>query len=177
MYVAETVHMLYRDSSDHYCEFDRELRTDPAVQSAMQRNPVDDWSYAYLGYVIENEAQGLAFVKAYLERVAAGDDFEADLKVEPGTGNNGTDTLYRLRSPGELEALSRNLGEQAASIPVVVEWPGNHRPIGGKVVFLDGHTEYVPYPGPFPMTEAFIDGLMSLDALGPDRSYRPDNSD
>jgi hypothetical protein len=33
------------------------------------------------------------------------------------------------------------------------------------VLFLDGHTEFVPYPGKFPMTKRFIEALESLDAL------------
>ena len=30
---------------------------------------------------------------------------------------------------------------------------------------MDGHVEFVPYPGKFPMVPAFIEGLRSLDAL------------
>jgi len=36
---------------------------------------------------------------------------------------------------------------------------------GGHILYLDGHVEFVSYPGKFPMTPAFIDGLRSLDTL------------
>lgn len=37
--------------------------------------------------------------------------------------------------------------------------------IGGHVLYLDGHFEFVPYPGKFPMVPSFVEGLRSLDAL------------
>lgn len=46
--------------------------------------------------------------------------------------------------------------------PIIIERPELHGD-GGHVLFMDGHVEFVPYPGPFPMTEKFIDGLRSLD--------------
>lgn len=54
-----------------------------------------------------------------------------------------------------------------SEIPVMVERPELHGD-GGHVLYLDGHVEFVPYPGLFPMTESFIDGLRSLDRLVPD---------
>ncbi|MFA6240489.1 MAG: H-X9-DG-CTERM domain-containing protein [Candidatus Hydrogenedentales bacterium] len=50
------------------------------------------------------------------------------------------------------------------SIPVLIERPDLHGN-GGHVLYMDGHVEFVPYPGPFPMTRDFIEGLRSLDAL------------
>lgn len=49
-------------------------------------------------------------------------------------------------------------------LPIVIERPERHRD-GGHVLYMDGHVEFVPYPGKFPMTPAFIEGLRSLDAL------------
>lgn len=84
------------------------------------------------------------------------------MDVEPGRGNCGGDTLGRLKKWTSLPECFR---DRAAAIPVVVEWPGHHRR-GGVVTFLNGHTEYMTYPGKFPMTKEFIEGLRSLDALG-----------
>lgn len=50
------------------------------------------------------------------------------------------------------------------SIPVMVERPELHGD-GGHVLYMDGHVEFVPYPGKFPMTPKFIEGLRSLDEL------------
>jgi len=49
-------------------------------------------------------------------------------------------------------------------IPVLIERPEVHGH-GGHVSYMDGHVEFVPYPGKFPMTTAFIEGLRSLDSL------------
>ena len=37
--------------------------------------------------------------------------------------------------------------------------------IGGHVLYLDGHFEFVPYPGKFPTVPSFVEGLRSLDEL------------
>lgn len=55
------------------------------------------------------------------------------------------------------------LNNTHSSIPVIIEWPGNHYG-GGHVVYLDGHREFVKYPGKFPMTREFIKSLLAIDA-------------
>ena len=73
------------------------------------------------------------------------------------------------------------LGDEAASsapvamrsqIPVIIERPSRHRTIrneseayGGNVLYLDGHVEFVVYPGKWPMTEKTIELLGQLDRL------------
>jgi prepilin-type processing-associated H-X9-DG protein len=51
-----------------------------------------------------------------------------------------------------------------ARIPVMIERPELHGN-GGHVLYMDGHVEFVPYPGKFPMVPSFVEGLRSLDAL------------
>ncbi len=63
-----------------------------------------------------------------------------------------------------------------SKIPVIVERPGHHQPMGGHVLYLDGHVEYLRYPGKFPMSKSFIEGLYELDALGR-KPPRPENLD
>lgn len=36
---------------------------------------------------------------------------------------------------------------------------------GGHVLYMDGHVEFVPYLGKFPMTAVFFYGLRWLDAM------------
>jgi prepilin-type processing-associated H-X9-DG protein len=55
--------------------------------------------------------------------------------------------------------------ERAARAPILIERPELHGD-GGHVLYLDGHVEFVPYPGKFPMTKEFIAGLREIDALG-----------
>jgi len=38
-------------------------------------------------------------------------------------------------------------------------------PAGGNVLFMDGHVEFMRYPGKWPMTEETVEILESLDAL------------
>lgn len=47
------------------------------------------------------------------------------------------------------------------NFPVLIERPELHGD-GGHVLYMDGHVEFVPYPGEFPMTPRFIEGLRSL---------------
>ena len=49
-------------------------------------------------------------------------------------------------------------------LPILIERPGLQRG-GSNVLFLDGRIEFMPYPGPWPMTEKFIKALESLDEL------------
>lgn len=79
--------------------------------------------------------------------------------------------IHTLRNGAE-RFLITDVGNPGApaklqsEIPVMVERPELHGD-GGHVLYMDGHVDFVPYPGPFPMTVTFIDGLRSLDRLEP----------
>lgn len=122
--------------------------------------------YFYLGYAVSNEAEGRAFLKAYAERMASGDGFDKDLPVDQGQGTFGTDTLYRLniRLCENLAAqgIALQPGQTESSIPIFFDRPGLYPQSGGWVCYLDGSYRFVPYPGPFPMTQEFIDGLNAI---------------
>lgn len=153
---------------DRLCEAEsHHRRYDEVSERERDRWYSDDWSYVYLGYVIENDVQAQAFLEAYPTLAGRPGAFEQDLPVAAGTGTCGADVisrLYTLEGPPErLECLK----ERASSIPVVIEWPDIHLHPGGKVVWLDGSTEFVSYPGKFPMTELFIEGLRELNSRTP----------
>lgn len=155
-------------ANEHTCEYDSRYE-DKAYWENMRAHPFNDWSYAYLGYFIEDEAQLLAFAEAYRATIAAGTRFEGELSVGKGRGTSGGDVLLRLRSLESLTAAKDPLALRATDIPVVIEWPEHHRHPGGHVVYLDGRREFVPYPGKFPMTPAAITALRDLDNYGPRR--------
>jgi len=124
---------------------------------------VDDHSYWYLGYAIPNEETGLAFVEAYKSAIAAGKVPDRDLK------DTRVGDIHRLREGVERYFISDiNNPETAAraqsEIPVMIERPGLQQG-GSSVLFMDGHTEFIEYPGRFPMTEKFVEALQSLDQL------------
>jgi prepilin-type processing-associated H-X9-DG protein len=87
-------------------------------------------------------------------------------------GNGGGSTLYRLREGIErflITDINNPAGSAVAQSSVVVFWdvfaantaPGgpagqgvmkfNHVPGGANVLFMDGHVEFIKYPGEFPL--------------------------
>jgi len=95
------------------------------------------------------------------------DDLNAAAKVYPlpdGGGNGGSNTLYRLRE-GIERFLITDINNPAASAKAqseifiyadkIQEDPQffNHVPGGGNVLYMDGHVEFIKYPGKFPFSE------------------------
>lgn len=152
---------------DNLCPSDRQGE-DHAFRQAMYDHPRNDWSYLYLGYVLQDEAQVSVFVTAYRRAVAHGRSLQEELDAARPDGTTTAQSLRRLQSLTSLRAARDPLAARAASIPVVIEWPENHRARGGHVVFLDGHREFMAYPGTFPMTEAVISALRALDNYAPE---------
>ncbi|MCC6695630.1 MAG: hypothetical protein IT365_08365 [Candidatus Hydrogenedentes bacterium] len=78
--------------------------------------------------------------------------------------------LYKALRMGVERFLITEISNPASSVmiqshsPILIERPELHGD-GGHVLFMDGHVEFVPFPGPFPMTGKFIDGLRSLDRV------------
>jgi len=154
---------------DFICEFDYQ---DSRAVTEVPGAPLDDWSFVYLGYVIENQVQLELFAEAYKRIIAEKGDFTQDIDVASGLGNCGTDKLHRLRSWDNLLEILPCLRGRLDSIPLVIEWPENHRGPVAKVVSLepDSRGEAMAFPGEWPMTEAAIRVLRELDALGTDPS-------
>ncbi|MBN2308184.1 MAG: hypothetical protein JXR94_04390 [Candidatus Hydrogenedentes bacterium] len=124
--------------------------------------------YFYLGYVVASEEEGMAFVDVYRQCVAQGERFPENLLVPEGLGNAGGTALFGLRR--EIVPFLQEQGFPVGDdyddrVPVLIERPGRYPKPGGWVAYLDGHIEFLPYPGPFPMTEAFISALEGLQRL------------
>jgi len=122
---------------------------------------IDDHSYFYLGYVVTNDEEMAAFVEAYKQRVDEGLAFDEDLAVPPGKVSG--DALYRLREGVERDASTPTRPLAQGEIPVLIERLGHHAPDGANVLYMDGHVEFVTYPGKWPMTEKMITLLESMD--------------
>jgi len=159
--------------AEYICEFDKQGRAESEAPGAT----INDWSYVYLGYVIENQTQLELFADAYKRILAQKGNFTQDIKVPSGQGNCGTDTLYRMRSLDKLLEILPCLRGRYHEIPLVIEWPENHRGPVAKVVSLGptsrGNEKVMPYPGEWPMTEAAIGVLRELDALGTEATAPP----
>lgn len=129
-------------------------------------NVLDTPGIYYLGHAVTNEAEGRTLIRAYRERLERGESLDGDIPVEEGTGTGGSDTLFQLRNDltdvlaKEGIAVSDDFMEQ---VPVFIGQPGEYSMPGGWLVPLNRLAiRYVPFPGPFPMTEEFIGALESL---------------
>jgi prepilin-type processing-associated H-X9-DG protein len=100
-----------------------------------------------------------------------------DIKVTPGTGNGGGDTIYRLREGIERFLITNiNNAAQNAQAQSTV-WimadnfsagvqSFNHVPGGSNLLYLDGHVDFLRYVelGDGPMNGPVANMLSVLDA-------------
>lgn len=140
----------------------------PASTMAYSQTEIHDENYVYVGYVIPDQATLERFAVGYQQQIASGGDFTGNLLT-------GAETVYRLREGVERFFIT-DINNPASSayfqkkLPVMIEWPDNHVGVrGGNVLYLDGHTEWIDYPGKFPMTEQAIAVLIDLADRGPIR--------
>jgi prepilin-type processing-associated H-X9-DG protein len=158
-----------------YPEFLADLRilrcpSDPdaePIEAPYTADDVDDRSYFYLGWVVTTEEEGLALLDAYESLDMAQRD--EDLAVPEGKGNRGGNTIFRLREGIERFFITDVSNPEAAavlqsSIPIMWDRLGQHQPDGGNVLYMDGHVEFIRYPGKFPMTEKFMERLGQISA-------------
>jgi prepilin-type N-terminal cleavage/methylation domain-containing protein/prepilin-type processing-associated H-X9-DG protein len=92
---------------------------------------------------------------------------DSDIPAVAGYGNvppNGT-TIYRLREGIErfmITDINNPAGSAKAQSEMAVTWDMlsadadnfNHIPGGSNVLFMDGHVEFIKYPGRHPVTKA-----------------------
>jgi len=142
---------------------------------------LQDYSYMYLGWVTVRDEEYGAYKQAYKavrnEFKQAPEWFvlnDIDLRdIAPGDGNAGSDTLYRLRE-GIARFLITDINDPAASavaqseIPVmwdlIAQKPSsenqfNHVPGGVNCLYMDGHVEFIKYPGKYPCSTSLAEKL------------------
>ena len=169
MWTTDEVTPFIKDTGVFVCPAD----SDRARRTANEKCPVDDESYFYLGYAVTGEMEMDAFCAAYKERIAKGFPFDTDLQVPAGQGNGDGNIIHRLQEGVERFTVTGISGPGGSAywqsmIPVLIERFENHNYVvpGGNVLFLDGHVEFVRYPGKWPMTPRTIVALEELDAMG-----------
>jgi hypothetical protein len=130
--------------------------------------PANGVSHCYFAHALTNETQGLAFLNA-VQQLGIEAVRDTDIQVSPGNGSAGGDTILRLNEGLGQQLFPDQPAAQPlaqANVPILWEVPGDREESGGWVLYMDGHVQWQPYPGPFPMTEAFVSrlrGMMGLD--------------
>ncbi len=155
-YLSDATIMICPNDTRHY-----------ALRSTPGPGLLDNGSYYYLGYAIQNIEELRAFSNAYKAHIAAKQPFEDDIDTPNGK-------LYRLRE-GVERFLITDLNNAASSamlqsrIPVLIE-PPEHSPAGGNILFMDGHVEFIRYipnsdASQFPMDKETMNILRSLSEV------------
>ncbi len=138
--------------------------------------------YVYLPYAVTNESEGLALQDAFRTAIRSGEAFESTLSATPGQGTCGSDRFYRIGSD-----LQKNLQadgvtipdgiDLARHVPVIFERPDRSQNTGAWGVPINRQPVWVPYPGPFPMTERVMEAVAALEEesqpRAPDEATRP----
>ncbi|HEX71887.1 MAG TPA: hypothetical protein ENN65_01015, partial [Candidatus Hydrogenedentes bacterium] len=137
------------------------------------------------GWLAKLESDKAAYEAGNLpEKDLYEDDFSHD-----AFGNIPAGTVYRLREGIErffITDINNPAASAVAQSEVVVMWdqvwgpavvPGdggaysafNHVPGGGNILFMDGHVEFLRYPGRWPVCKAYVllMDLMSAAIVGP----------
>ncbi len=102
---------------------------------------------------------------------------DSDRDVQQGHGNGGGTKVYRLREGIERFLITdiNNAGASAkAQSSVFVMWDNvsivvskfNHIPGGSNVLYMDGHVEFVKYPGPPPLDKLSASFMHLFDFQG-----------
>jgi len=115
-----------------------------------------DISYWYLGFAIDDDTFNLATAAAMIGHLEEMKNFDSDF-----TGfdeDSQPVTIYRFREGIErffITDINNPAGSARAQSEIAVYfdkvWPAaeayNHIPGGGNILFMDGHVEFVKYPG------------------------------
>lgn len=148
---------------------------------------VDDLSYFYLAFALYDDKDVGLFADEYRKRIRHRRSMDDEIELPEGVYayegiplGNPQDRIYRMRptlsrflilyidmpTSRDLSPWGNPYTELDGTIPVLVERPENHETPGGHVLYMDGHVEFIPYPGSWPMTEQTIAILNELDAMG-----------
>jgi prepilin-type N-terminal cleavage/methylation domain-containing protein/prepilin-type processing-associated H-X9-DG protein len=162
------------------------LPTDPTAPNTFNPDLVNDGNYFYMPWVTMDEWTLVPWRVYASTTIGSADKVDNDVDLSgtlfEGWGTaKGSNTIYRMRE-GIERFLITDINNPAASaiaqsdVPVMFDFAStavdkfNHVPGGGNVVYLDGHVEFLKYPGEFPMTTALaglIGGTITPTQLGP----------
>jgi prepilin-type processing-associated H-X9-DG protein len=156
----------------------------PTLNEAVNADRIDWFTYDYSGYAYPPDAPTYEDVTMWFDSVGAGvqgpdgDAFlDQDLELFGPIGARGTTTMYRLREGIErffITNINMPASSSLAQSDIAVFWdvPSmnvgefNHVPGGCNVGYMDGHVEFLRYPGEFPVCEGMAQKHWEI-SLGP----------
>jgi prepilin-type N-terminal cleavage/methylation domain-containing protein/prepilin-type processing-associated H-X9-DG protein len=147
------------------------LPTHPTAPNKFNPDLVNDGNYLYMPWVTMDEWTLYCWARQAAVVIGSPANVDNDLNLAStvyagwGTAKN-SNTIYRMREGIErflITDINNPAGSAIAQSQVVVMLDFastavskfNHVPGGGNVVFLDGHVEFLKYPGNYPMTPLF----------------------
>lgn len=147
------------------CPAEKERKGSNSTQASGRKDVPD---YRYFGYVLVDEREGMAFLAAYYDHIMNKQPLEQELSIPERALAGTRGHLWRLGEGVErwyIYEINNPAGDLLVKsvVPVLIEMPGHHGVPGGHVLYMDGHVEWLPYPGPFPMTPAFIEGVKAVE--------------
>ena len=103
---------------------------------------------------------------------------DQDIQVTEGNGNSGGNILYRVRQGVErflITDINNAAGGAHSQSEVFVMYDNvsqtavqfNHVPGGSNVLYMDGHVEFVKYPGPPPLNKKMSAIMRMFDQRHP----------
>jgi len=113
-------------------------------------------------------------VEQAIQEYLGGNDWpDLDAGDVPGSGNGGGDTIYRLREGIErflITDINNPAGSAKAQSEIYIMFDAlstevknyNHVPGGCNVLYMDGHVEFIKYPGEQPCSQSLAIGVGSL---------------
>ena len=165
MFVKEEI---YVEPAILVCPADRKSVADVKGLEPLPRNIasfLEASGYWYLGYALPTEEDGLAFAETYQTLMKSGTGLPKGTDIVTAQGKSlpalkdGVEGRY-IQNTNDPAAIAR----AQATIPVIVERPQAHDG-GANVLYMDGHVEFVRYPGTYPMTARFINAIESIQVL------------
>jgi prepilin-type processing-associated H-X9-DG protein len=149
--------------------------SDPPISREVIHSFFVESNYYYLGYAVSDDDEVELFAKEFKRAFAAGKplDYNIPKPGKPGPGEHPV--LYPLLEGVERAFVFKfgygpgNPDQERGSkarLPTLIEHVGRHGDSAAHVVYMDGHVEYLTYPGKWPMTVKTVQLLQELDDLG-----------